>query len=427
MQGGIPLLKSFEIRNAYSFLDECVVDMEATNIKAHKYSLITSETNEHVPEKLSLLPVLSIYGANASGKTNLLRALLSVFNSITSDSDNPIHGNYLSGLKNSSDLIEGTTLKMTFILNRNEYALSFYFLAGEYFSEKFHYRKNSKGKMLRVYERNWDEKTNVWKLKTGLTINKEWLDEIEYVSSMERDNKNLLLYALCKRSNISLFSSLATWASRFSNAESPVSYSMDPRSLTTREKNPHLKIFNDKAYKPQIIEFVRSINPLIQSFNFVKDTDEKEMTYQLEFQYTQSYNDDDDVEIIDKTLTCYESRGVYSAITLLPSILLALKKGGLVIADELENSLHPLLMTKVINLFTDPDINVGGGQLIFTTHNALIMDKRYLRQDEIGFVEKDEDGRSEFYKLSDIDNVRSDLDFSKNYILGAFGAIPEMS
>ena len=52
------------------------------------------------------------------------------------------------------------------------------------------------------------------------------------------------------------------------------------------------------------------------------------------------------------------------------------------------------------------------------------MSNKYLRQDEIGFVEKDEEGKSEFYKLSDVEGVRSDLDFCKNYILGAFGAIP---
>lgn len=431
MYGGIPVLKSFKIKNAYSFFDECVVDMEATNIKAHGYSLITSETNGHVPENLSLLPVLSIYGANASGKTNLLRALLFIFHSITTGQGRHIYSNIFKGfdsLDSSDSFVDDVIFEMTFLLNKNEYILSFDALMNEYYNESLCYRKNSKGKKLSIYNRKWNKKNKTWSIRIGSTIDTEVINEIEYVDSMEKSNATLLIYALSKRGNHELFLSIASWASRFMSTASPIVDNFGGTFFCTDESNPHLKVYYDDSYKEKILEFVRSMNPLIQDYIFTKDknNEKQKMNYKLEFEYDRKpvFNEED--KIYDKLLTIFESRGVYSAMTLLPSVLLALETGGLVIADELENSLHPHLMVKVINLFTDPDINTGGGQLIFTTHNALIMDKRYLRQDEIGFVEKDDEGLSEFYKLSDVDGVRSDLDFCKNYILGAFGAIPKI-
>jgi hypothetical protein len=126
-------------------------------------------------------------------------------------------------------------------------------------------------------------------------------------------------------------------------------------------------------------------------------------------------------------MSSFESKGVWTAMHLFPLVYSVLNFGGLLTVDEMENSLHPLMMAKIINMFTSPETNPGKGQLIFTTHNALLMDKTYFRQDEIVFVTKNNsNGLSTIYRLSDIDGVRSDLDFCKNYIYGSFGALPEL-
>ena len=438
MLGGIPMLKSFKITNAYSFFEECEVTMVATNILAHKYSLITSKTNKHVPEGVSLLPALSIYGANASGKTNLLRALLFIFEAINRGSDNSFVSNAIlntlftkaknSAAKNEATENEPTKLELVFYLNKDEYRLRFEVFLSRFEIETLEQRKNSKGRWLNIYRRNWNFKTDTWELNVGTTVSGTMRDEIKYVHSMETENKSLLLHALCKRKKKeTVFASLALWTSGFNEMKMPASQLISQGTvLTTHEKNPHLKILNDKLYKMQILDFVKFMSPNIKDYVFDENKNEDKNRFNLSLSFEYDIIATNNQVNFDKILSHYESRGVYSAMTLLPSVFQALHEGGLVIADELENSLHPLLMLRVINLFNDPEINKGGGQLIFTTHNALIMDKRYLRKDQIGFTEKNQEGHSEFYKLSDIDGVRSDLDFSKNYILGAFGAVPEV-
>jgi len=87
--------------------------------------------------------------------------------------------------------------------------------------------------------------------------------------------------------------------------------------------------------------------------------------------------------------------------------------------------LHPSLLLDIINLFTNPETNPKHAQLICTMHNVILMDRRFLRRDEIWFVEKSKEGESVLYSLADYSDVRNDADFCKNYILGKYGAVPE--
>lgn len=428
--GGVPMLKSFTLRNAFSFVDEQKLDMEATKIKAHSYSLLTSESNSNIPPGIDILPVMSIYGANASGKSNLIRSLHFVLQSIASGSNHSMLPFMLGDFTNDK-LFEPPFFELTFLLDKTEYNLAINSFADAFFREELSYRENSKGRFKRIYLREWNKETSRWKLDPGSTIDSHLAEEVKYVHKMEKNNQSMLLYALCNRGNHNHFKAISKWTSCFSTAQNIAGDITTGGILTTHEANPYLTYYNESASKKRILGFLQSMNPSIQNYTLAKKDDSAKSNkseYRLVFEYSKAKNrtvEDENVDI-DKMISKYESRGVSSAFVFLPSMLMALESGGLIVVDELENSLHPLLMAKVVNMFTDPDVNVGGGQLIFTTHNVFIMDKKYLRQDEIVFVEKDYDGKSEIYKLSDIDGARSDLDFCKNYILGAFGAVPKL-
>ena len=99
--------------------------------------------------------------------------------------------------------------------------------------------------------------------------------------------------------------------------------------------------------------------------------------------------------------------------------------------DELNARLHPLLVRNFIITFLNPEINVNHAQLIFTTHEAWLLANNLLRRDEIWFTEKDSDGATTLYSLADfVDEdgvkIRKDESFEKNYLLGKYGAIPEL-
>lgn len=123
-----------------------------------------------------------------------------------------------------------------------------------------------------------------------------------------------------------------------------------------------------------------------------------------------------------------ESLGTIKFIKLMYPLMHILRNGGTLVIDELENSLHPMIVMNIINIFHNDDINKNKAQLIFNTHNPIFLNKDLLRRDEIKFVERDEDGYSTHYSLSDIvfpDNtkVRKVADYMKNYFVNKYGAI----
>ena len=91
--------------------------------------------------------------------------------------------------------------------------------------------------------------------------------------------------------------------------------------------------------------------------------------------------------------------------------------------DELDASLHPLLALKVVSLFNDPKLNPRGAQIIFTTHDTNFLDKASLRRDQIWFTEKDAEGGTHLYPLTDF-KPRKNENLERGYLQGRYGAIP---
>ena len=91
--------------------------------------------------------------------------------------------------------------------------------------------------------------------------------------------------------------------------------------------------------------------------------------------------------------------------------------------DELDESLHPLLVRKIVSFFHDPEINPHHAQLFFNTHDATLLDPKLFRRDQIWFVEKDEAGKSRLYSLLDY-SPRKDEALQRGYLQGRYAAIP---
>ncbi|MDD3889886.1 MAG: AAA family ATPase, partial [Syntrophomonadaceae bacterium] len=101
-----------------------------------------------------------------------------------------------------------------------------------------------------------------------------------------------------------------------------------------------------------------------------------------------------------------------------------LLNGGILVIDELENSLHPHIVQFLANLFADPMQNKNGAQLIFSTHNTSLLNLELFRRDQIWFTEKNPEQLStELYSLFDI-KARRDENPAKGYLTGRYGAIP---
>lgn len=125
-----------------------------------------------------------------------------------------------------------------------------------------------------------------------------------------------------------------------------------------------------------------------------------------------------------------ESAGTRSWMGVLPSVLAVLRDGGCLVIDEIDASLHPLLTMRLISLFNDDHANPAGGQLIFTTHDATLLNAPFaeevLARDEVWFVEKERaSGASSLYPLTDF-KPRNEDNLERRYLAGRYGAVPEL-
>lgn len=126
-----------------------------------------------------------------------------------------------------------------------------------------------------------------------------------------------------------------------------------------------------------------------------------------------------------------ESSGTRKIFSILPVILSAIDKGRLLLIDELDAKLHPVLLQRIIEMFTDKSINTGGAQLLFTSHDLTTMSNKVLRRDEIWFSAINGYDESVLYSLVDFrkengDKPRNDENYNKQYLEGRYGADPYM-
>jgi len=118
-----------------------------------------------------------------------------------------------------------------------------------------------------------------------------------------------------------------------------------------------------------------------------------------------------------------ESAGTRRLFALAGPWLDILKRGRVVCIDELETSMHPLMVRELLRLFMSAEENANGAQIIFTTHNPLLLDTTLIRRDQIWFTDKDREGASHLYPLTDY-SPRKGESLVRGYMSGRYGAVP---
>lgn len=120
-----------------------------------------------------------------------------------------------------------------------------------------------------------------------------------------------------------------------------------------------------------------------------------------------------------------ESGGTRRVYELAPVLFKTLSDGTVLLFDELDVQLHPYIAELVIKLFNDPEVNTENAQLIYTTHNINLLNSDYMRRDQLLFTQKDSDGATELYAMDEF-KVRKDIDFARWYMEGRFDALPQI-
>ena len=186
--------------------------------------------------------------------------------------------------------------------------------------------------------------------------------------------------------------------------------------------------FND-AVRKDIVEYLSSFDNAIKNID-MKEVEINQITKQklLEITFSHKLNDKDEYVELPYQI---ESSGTQKMLALYPFLKKIFENGGVIFIDELNSKLHPLLLRTIIQMFLNKNINKNKAQLVFTSHDVWQLKSDILRRDEIWFTEKNDEGVSNLYSLSDFvgedgEKIRKDEDFQKNYLMGKYGAIPNL-
>ena len=399
------MLIRFSFKNFKSFKNENCLDMEATSLKEHEYNVAKTDNGEY-------LKVSAIYGANASGKTNVLQAFdymkKRILISDDSKKNSPIDEENIYSFMINNDPI---ALEVEILAKNNKiYKYGFEVLKDKIISEwLFEKRVN---KFYAIFER---ENNNV-----SMKPNK-----ISELVNIDERTLFLNIYSKIDRNNED-FSNVYDWFVNSTYLDLG-----NPNFEIFINNRVSLKILSDVNYKKELLKFIKTFDSGIEGIKTTPDSIEA----------VKSNNGIIDIEVIHKgengelkALPFYlESNGTRKMFHLFDFFMDALKNGMVLFVDELDAKLHPLLTRYIINLFHNSDTNKGNGQLIYSTHDTVNLNKETFRRDEIWFAEKDKDGISEIYALSDYileddknagKKVRNDATYNKDYLTGRYGAIP---
>nr|WP_314601024.1 ATP-binding protein [uncultured Porphyromonas sp.] len=424
------MLLNFAVTNYRSIKERQVFSLMAVEGLPHEESLIRSK------EDIPILPVALLFGANASGKSNILRAfgamLRMVLKSVRLNPDDTLD-EYEPFLLDEESRNNSTELEAEFITG-GEGRIEHHYRYGLAFSEsliteEWLYRYEG-GNETKLFYRDRD---------------KVQVNETEFPEGKGKEdalNSNRLFLSLVAQLNGTQSKEIILWITTvgFITASQTEQYMPMTSILLKRRENPiegGLSHYADIAqtFLSNIdigimelsIEEVSVALPKDVPEELKKDLSKDEHTT-LKVESTHNrYNKQGEIignEIFRTKRN--ESEGTQKITDLLGVIFLTLWAGSLLVIDELDAKLHPLLTRAIIQLFTNPEINVYGAQLVFTTHDTNQLHLDYVRRDEIWFTEKNPVEATELYSHIEFKDFDPSMDITEQYVNGRYGAIPRI-
>ncbi|WP_036578777.1 AAA family ATPase [Brucella anthropi] len=415
------MLLSFSVSNYLSIDEEQTLSLVATKLDG------PHEPISGGPQTENVLPCAIIYGPNASGKSNLVAALLMLraqvlsSHSRVSTSQGIPHRPFRL---NDENLKKPTTMEASFIINgvRFDYGLTF---NDEIYLEEWLYTY-PEGRRRRLFERVGQKVTFGSEFRGSKKVLVEFMRPNSLFLSTATQNDHEELSSIRNFFEDFYASNQISVASQLINATFKEGQ-IDTRSISFLEKIGTGVV----GYKQTEVDVPETWKAMAKDFLTIAKKHMGDDADELNYE-----EDDKDysIELAHRAKnqknvyfgTENESSGTRRLLLILNGIFKILDEGTVAIIDELDASLHTHAVEALIQLFVDPEINKKGAQLIATTHDTNLLNPNLLRRDEIWFVEKSHDGASRYYSLSEVKTRKGD-DFEASYLRGRYGAIPHVS
>lgn len=379
----------------------------------------------------AVLPVCAMYGANASGKSNVMHALAFMRHAVVSS-----HRLWdpTGGIPNDPFVLADKPLKASafiidVILHGVRYEYGFELDSHSVLEEWLHAWPNGR-------KQEWFSRE-----KSDFTFNRSLRGENKTIESLTRTNS--LFLSAAAQNNHEQLTPLFQWFSTYllgggNSVFSAAGVRQASPSERAHRQLPWWKQFATSApsksvekLRAQVTTLLRAADLGIEDFRVSKeDLDDEEPTKDLDSRGRRrqllsfAHRAGDRLAWLDLN---DESTGTQSVVGLIPSLVSLLTRGGVLLIDEL-NTLHPMLTLAILQIFQDPERNPRGAQLFFNTHDStllgnLLVDPAPLRRDQIWFTEKDKDGATHLYPLTDY-APRAAENLERGYLQGRYGAVP---
>ncbi len=415
------MIIEFSVKNYRSIKDLQTISFRATGLKSPAGSE-TDSNNIVTSNGVSLLKTVGLYGANASGKSNILMALSYFAQALYSNTSNSalIDRLYDPFLFESSD--EGSFFQIVLLLNGKKYRYGFVLnkvkeglengnpynieIESEWLYSNVD--KNMKRLFLRVGN---EVKENNLPTSEGMTIP----TKIPYPHTL------FLVHAAAFDAEgiPALISTYITF------------YILN--NSTCKRAFRGISINTIKNYKEIFLEFLKLFNMNYDDIELIDDKSNANMDelnfplYKVLLKKASPIHNNKSVSL---NLEDRESAGTKKLFDLAGYLLRALygkPKQYLIIIDEIDSNFHPSLLIKLIGMFNNPKINRNNSQLLFTSHDTNLMSPSIMRRDQFYLAEKQNDESTRLYSLADLRGIRNDADFAKQYLAGYYGALPVLN
>lgn len=385
------MLYQFSVENYKSIHNKVILEMDSAPDKSHEDCLI------YLNEKQSVLPAAVIYGANSAGKSNILEALMLMRDMVAGEEAKKLTDETLpyEPFAFSEEMDKPTVFEVIFYYQGVKYSYGFSYNKNEILSEYLYHKPNKREAL--VFSREGQS----YKFMKNVS---------EQKALAGRTPRNRLYLVTSNEWNNRETAQAFRW---FSQNLIPLSFGSMDFEETVRELAD--KNLRDRILKEMLVADLGITDILIpsdhsqqiQTIHKVKRKDGTVRTYPLYLNQ--------------------ESKGTQRYFSRIGYWLKALDLGGVLLVDELEASMHPLLTRHLIGIIMDKETNPNGAQLIFTTHDVNLLDQKLLRRDQVWFAEKNPDtAETELFALTDF-SVRKDENIARGYLQGRYGAIPFIS
>ena len=409
------MLIQFNFKNYKSFRDEATLDLSAAKMTEFSERVVSIGSEK-------ILPVAAVYGANASGKSNVYGAFEYMSKYVVNSFK------YGDEEKNFDDIRPCPFLFDTSSENADTSFEVYFTIPGDKAQKSYNYGfcigKNG------VTEEWLNSKAKTARKYSNVFYRDEHTLDLAGIPKTSRENieialeKQVLIVSLGAKLKVAKCKLVRDWFlnNEFADFGDAATNFFMSRMLPDR-------FVEEEQVQNHVIKYFSSFDETIKGFEITKvptQEDSKEEIYMIDALHKKI-----DSEEMAKIPLANESAGTLKMFSLYPELQEVLKNGGVFFVDELNARLHPLLVRNFILTFLNPEVNINHAQLIFTTHDTWQLSNQLLRRDEIWFTEKDDKGLSSLYSLADFvdedgSKIRKDESYEKNYLLGKYGAIPSL-